>query len=177
MMNTEPKNLSKENLEELKPHPIFSIYDRKLQKYLPPFTAESLEDGKRQFSNIVNYSNTLMCRFPEDYELVVVGSFYDDLGFINVCGNEYRINGADLKLNDTLKYDELLKEVKSQVANVSNVIQEYQQIDTEYSRKLRLLDSKYKELTDKEVKLYEPTAPAQDIDKSAISKWIDKLFR
>nr|QJB19867.1 MAG: nonstructural protein [Microvirus sp.] len=49
---------------------IYSLYDRKSQYYLPVFNLRKDADAIRQFTEIVTSSDTLVSRYPADYDLV-----------------------------------------------------------------------------------------------------------
>lgn len=53
---------------------IFSIYDRKAQYYLPPFTARSEADALRTFNEAVVSSETPISQYPADFDLLVLGT-------------------------------------------------------------------------------------------------------
>lgn len=53
---------------------IFSIYDRKAQYYLPPFSARSEADALRTFAEAVVSSETPVSQYPADFDLLVLGS-------------------------------------------------------------------------------------------------------
>lgn len=59
---------------------IVSIYDRKAEYYLPIWLTENIETAKRQFLNLVNDSETLINKNPEDYIMFQVGVFDDRSG-------------------------------------------------------------------------------------------------
>ncbi|QCQ85092.1 nonstructural protein [Blackfly microvirus SF02] len=53
---------------------LFSIYDRKAQYYLPPFTARSEADALRVFNEAVISSETPVSQYPADFDLLVLGA-------------------------------------------------------------------------------------------------------
>lgn len=58
----------------------FSVYDRRTQYFNVPFFSPTIESGKRSFMEVAKNPETLLHRYPEDYELFHVGSFNDETG-------------------------------------------------------------------------------------------------
>lgn len=61
---------------------IYSIYDRKAQYYLPPFTVRSDADAERAFIEAVTVSDTPIAQYPADFDLVCLGSIDLDTGML-----------------------------------------------------------------------------------------------
>lgn len=59
---------------------IYSIYDRKAQYYLPPFTVRSDADAERAFMEAVTMSETPISQYPADFDLVHLGTIDLDTG-------------------------------------------------------------------------------------------------
>lgn len=55
----------------------FSVYDRRTQYFNVPFFSPTIESGKRVFMEACRNGETLLHKYPEDYELYHVGSFDD----------------------------------------------------------------------------------------------------
>jgi len=53
---------------------LFSIYDRKAQYYLAPFTARSETDALRVFNEAVISSETPVSQYPADFDLLALGA-------------------------------------------------------------------------------------------------------
>ena len=62
--------------------PIFSVYDRAILSYLPPFTLRTVGEAKRQLLDTVKDENHQFSQHPSDFHLVQVGSFNDSSGTI-----------------------------------------------------------------------------------------------
>lgn len=105
---------------------LYAFKDKKLKQFMPPTFALNDDDFIRQASSIVNYSNSLICKFPEDYELYYLGSFCKITGNIISCEPEFLINCSVLKTEDSLKYDELLKQVESTNQTALSYLSEFQ---------------------------------------------------
>lgn len=164
--------------------PVVAIYDKKIGKHTTPFVCETFEDAKRQFSNIVNYSNSLMCKFPEDYCLVHIGDFDDVVGIVIPLDKHTNpvVEATSLKRKDTIQYDELLKEVKGYINQISWAIKDYDKnknmlvADIEKFRETSsevLLDFKKKSV---DLFPIEKTEVYPSKNKTFITKILDKLF-
>lgn len=148
---------------------VLAIFDKKLSKYLPPFITQSIEDGKRQFTNLVNYTDSLIAKFPEDYELHYLSDFYDDIGHFTVAETKILLTGSNAKRDDSIKYNKLLNEVESQKNRILGLITEYkkltQPVPTEQPKTLEL---------------YQPVSTVKSGDKttkSRINRILDILFK
>ncbi len=160
---------------------LYSIYDKKLKQYLPPFFAKSDDEAMRQVSSIVNYTSSLICKFPDDYSLVTLGKFNLDTGDLISDFNHLSDNLSVYKLQDSIKYDELLKEVQIDKQQLSSILCDYEKIHSEYERKIRLLDTKIQEFENKfynVIKCEEPVelyTPKPELSKQKRT-FLDKLF-
>lgn len=167
MMNHESLNVTKhEENEEKTPLQVFTIYDRKLKKHLPPFLCNCQDEAIRQFSSLVNYSNSLICKFPEDYYLKYLCDFDDNTGEFIIFDHEtFVIEAKALKTEESIRYDELLKEIKGQKTLVDSAISDYNNIHQMYSAKIRDLEARVK-------------AVKEPVIKDTISKktFLDRLF-
>lgn len=106
----------------------YSIYDKKLNKFMPPFFASCDEDAIRQVSSIVNYSNSLICRFPEDYTLYNIGFFDEKEGIIRGNRNDMVINVTEcslLKTEEGLRWSELSKKIEEDRAQTASIVKDY----------------------------------------------------
>lgn len=68
MMNFESANLG-----------VYSIKDKHVGMYLPPFLASSDDEAKRIVSDSIE-PNSVLARFPADYQLVRCGVFNSKIG-------------------------------------------------------------------------------------------------
>lgn len=115
---------------------IYCIFDKVSLTFLPPFLAQNDDEAKRNFSNLINYSQSSICKFPQDFILLDLGSF-----IIGITGDtddaksfatdwidkNYHIvsRGEDLIAPDTDKFKELLNRVQEAVdtsTRVNNVL-------------------------------------------------------
>lgn len=72
---------------------VYSVRDRKANKFINVFTEENDETAKRTFGFMRKDKNTIFGMFPEDYELWFVGGFDDHNGLI-VETNRYVDGGG-----------------------------------------------------------------------------------
>ncbi|AXL14561.1 nonstructural protein [Microviridae sp.] len=60
---------------------MFSIYDSKVETWLPPFYANNKGEALRNLSNTLDSENNLS-KYPEDFTLFLLGEFYENSGNI-----------------------------------------------------------------------------------------------
>lgn len=167
MTNHDSQNVTKhEENEKQFPLQVFTIYDRKLKKHLPPFLCSSQDEAIRQFSSLVNYSNSLMCKFPEDYYLKYLCDFDENTGEFIIFDHEtFLIEAKALKTEESIRYDELLKEIKGQKSMVDSVISDYNNIHQMYSSKIRDLEARVQAIKEPVIK-----------DTCSKKSFLDRLF-
>lgn len=61
---------------------MFSIKDLKSETFNPPFYQKKMDEAIRTFTKICNDSQSLLYQFPEDFVLILIGSFDDDTGVL-----------------------------------------------------------------------------------------------
>lgn len=61
---------------------IFAVYDSKVSAYSLPYFARSRGEGIRMFTTTVSDPNTSLYKYPEDYSLMEIGVYNDELGAI-----------------------------------------------------------------------------------------------
>lgn len=61
-------------------HIIVAVRDRQLDAFMRPFTAATIGQAVRAFSDEVNRQGSELNQHPEDYELYEIGQFDDDTG-------------------------------------------------------------------------------------------------
>lgn len=61
-------------------HIIVAVRDRQLDAFMRPFTAATIGQAVRAFSDEVNRQGSELNQHPEDYELYQLGEFDDDTG-------------------------------------------------------------------------------------------------
>lgn len=103
---------------------LFSILDKRTGRFMPPFCSESIIDGFRHFENLVNYSQSLICNFPEDYEMVYIGLFDPILGSITAPDKPISWLASSLKRPDSMRYRALRNECKKLLTQVTTAIQD-----------------------------------------------------
>lgn len=59
---------------------VYTVYDSKVEAYLPPFMAQTKGHAVRMFSDEVNNEQSALHRHPEDYTLFEIGEFDDAKG-------------------------------------------------------------------------------------------------
>ncbi|QGH72845.1 MAG: DNA binding protein [Microviridae sp. ctjyu33] len=59
---------------------VFTVYDSKVEAFLPPFFMKSKGEAVRGFTEVCNDSKSNFFKYPEDYTLFEVGSFDDATG-------------------------------------------------------------------------------------------------
>lgn len=161
---------------------LFSFKDVKTGKFLPPFFANSDDEAKRQCSSIVNFSNSLICKFPEDYQLYFIGTFAEDTGIIVSVTPEIVCDCSSLKTEKSLSYDELLKEVKqlndtalSYLSEFHTARDKHYRNESEYRKEFEQFLNTSKEELQKAIELYIPVSPKVSADEK--KSIITKLFK
>ena len=61
---------------------VFSVYDSKMQMYLPLFFVRAPGAAVRSFSEAANQADHPFCKNPEDFILFQIGEFCQDTGVI-----------------------------------------------------------------------------------------------
>lgn len=185
MMNSEKPKSNVYNLDfNFEPQLIhlFSFKDLKTGKFMPPFFSNSDEDAKRQCSSIVNFSNSLICKFPEDYQLYFIGTFSEDTGIIVSVTPELICECSSLKTEKSLSYDELLKEVKqvnemalSYLSEFQNARDKHYRNESDYRKEFEKFLNDSKEEVKKAIELYIPVSPKTSVDEK--KSIITRLFK
>lgn len=117
---------------------LFSILDKKTGKFLPPFVAESIKDGVRQFTSLINYSQSLICNFPEDYKLTFIGIFDPLLGSITPPDKPLSYEGSSLKRPDSERYRNLLNYCKSLQTRITTAIKDFEKYKDDFKNSVEL---------------------------------------
>ncbi|AXL15260.1 nonstructural protein [Microviridae sp.] len=76
---------------------LFSIYDNKAELYSPPFTAKTLGEAIRMFTDTANDQQTQLCRHPTDFALYQTGDFDPDTGQVQAQPYKHIGMAADFK--------------------------------------------------------------------------------
>lgn len=88
---------------------IFSIYDSKAERHLPPFFMSTKGEAIRAVTDALHDSNHQFCRHSEDYTLFELGEFSD-------IDAEIRLHEAKVSLGNLLEFK---KPVSSSLSNLS----------------------------------------------------------
>lgn len=73
---------------------IYSIYDKKSITFAPPFFVPTLTHALRSFDQLVNDSQSMVNRYPDDFALYDMGSFDDSNGKFDLYDVSVRICDA-----------------------------------------------------------------------------------
>lgn len=77
---------------------IYSIRDNKVGNYNPPMFVPHLAVVIRQLEEVTNDPKTMLCKYPQDYELYELGEFDEQSGSIKQHDKPIAImNIIDLK--------------------------------------------------------------------------------
>ncbi len=144
---------------------LYSFFDVKTNQFLPPFFSENDSEAIRQASNIVNFSNSLICKFPEDYQLYFMGVFSQKEGTIFSDENYPLLISRcqDLKTEKSLQYDELLKECTKQQEVIRSLISTIDNMKSDLDKRIQ------QEYKNKSLELYTPVEKTNS-KKSILSK-------
>lgn len=58
----------------------FAIHDIRADVFNPPFFVRTVGEAMRSFTELANDPQSFVSKYPQDYRLVVVGSFNDERG-------------------------------------------------------------------------------------------------
>lgn len=73
----------------------FSVFDKAVGAYLPPFAARSKAEAMRSFADAVNDEKHQFFKHVLDYTLMHVGGFDDESGLFSVLDPERVISGSE----------------------------------------------------------------------------------
>ena len=62
----------------------FSVYDKAVNAFMPPFFARSTGEAIRSFGDLAHDNSTNVCKHPSDFVLYRVGEFNDNSGLFAV---------------------------------------------------------------------------------------------
>lgn len=80
---------------------ICSVYDQKARYFSAPFTSSTEETAVRDFARAVSDTRSMVDKFPQDYELHLLGSFNELSGEIEpVSIPKLLAKGADYILSE-----------------------------------------------------------------------------
>jgi hypothetical protein len=59
---------------------LYSIFDSKVNSFAPPFVATNDQEAIRMFKTSINYGESTLNMYPEDFDLFRLGSFNSESG-------------------------------------------------------------------------------------------------
>lgn len=86
---------------------VYSVYDKAVKAYAPPFYARSAGEAIRSFSQLCTDPQSNVSRHPTDFVLFGLGSYDDGTGLFNT-GEPMRMIGAS----------EILGQLDQEIKNV-----------------------------------------------------------
>lgn len=75
---------------------VFSVYDKKAEAFMQPFTYAAVGQAVRAFSDTVNDPKSAFYRHPADYDLYQLGTFDDGSGELT-SEKHFLIGGMSVK--------------------------------------------------------------------------------
>lgn len=147
---------------------VYCIFDKKLNKFLPPFFSSNDDDAKRQFSGLVNFSGNVICRFPEDYSLFYVSKFIESIAFFSPAEPRKICEAVDVKTEESKNYDNILNQIEHSKSQVQDLIESYRKLVATVP-----LNKSTDNTSQKGPQLYEAKGPVISNQKKSILK---KLF-
>lgn len=196
-MSNQPSQVCKENLINPDLTGVYSVFDSKLKKFFPPFLCATESEAVRQFTNLINYSDSLVCKFPYDYTLYKLADFDVSVGEffpLDLNGKSFFAQviclGTDVIKKDTIKYRKLKEQIQTVQSQVGSMISDFEKAKTSLDDHIRSYMRLKEEhpyatvdinLNDKTQRngspeLF-PVPPKQQPQKrSFVSKIIDNLF-
>lgn len=76
---------------------MYSIYDKKVTMYLPPFYARTDGEALRHARDFIVDAGSPLGKHAEDYDLFHVGYFDDESGLVGDSPNNFLVNLASLR--------------------------------------------------------------------------------
>lgn len=100
---------------------IFSVYDEKLEAFLPPFVLVNERMAKRVFADCVNSESHAFGKNPHDYTLFRLGQFDDSDGQLLVERTKHSLgNGVEFRSLDRPRSPEFSNGQDESIAPVSD---------------------------------------------------------
>lgn len=75
---------------------IFTIHDTKAETFLPPINFRNNGEALRAFETTVNDDKTQFHAYPEDYNLIQIGSYDENTGILTTDAHVRLANGTEL---------------------------------------------------------------------------------
>lgn len=76
---------------------MFSIRDAKGEIYNPPFYQKTHGEAERNFRELVKDAQSMISKYPEDYDLYFLGTYDDQTGTVKSDVPKHVIKAVDLK--------------------------------------------------------------------------------
>nr|QJB19818.1 MAG: nonstructural protein [Microvirus sp.] len=61
---------------------MYSIRDAKAEAYNPPFYKKTHGEAERDFTELTKTPDSMVCKYPEDYDLYFCGTYDDQTGLV-----------------------------------------------------------------------------------------------
>lgn len=165
------------NLNILK---LYAIRDLVLNKFMPPFFATCDEEAKRTIKSTVDFSNTLLSQFPNNYVLYFVG-YYDTLtgclDGVDENNGAYFVgeicNLSELQSDTSKQYYLVLNSINEKLNVFDNAISEAKSISAELKKREDMIarrTSKVEAILDSNVDLFPIPVDSKEVAQSMSSK-------
>lgn len=73
---------------------VFSVYDKAVGAYMPPFITRSKGEAVRSFMAAVNNGGHEFSKSPSDFTLFLLGRFHDESGLVDTASGPERVISA-----------------------------------------------------------------------------------
>lgn len=73
---------------------VYSIRDAKAEIFNPPFYKKTHGEAERDFSALVRDEKSMVCKYPEDYDLYYLGTYDDNTGKLDSLDTPQHITKA-----------------------------------------------------------------------------------
>lgn len=136
---------------------LYAIKDIKLGKFMPPFFAYTIDEAKRIVKAQVDFSQTLLSQFPQDYELYFIGKYSLLCGAIFQTSIEYILNLSELQSDETKKYITILNTINDKLNTFENSVTLANEMLQDFDKKEDIIKrrmSKVEAILDKNVDLF-----------------------
>lgn len=128
---------------------LFTIYDKKVKSFMPIFVASNVDEAIRIFTNMCNYSNSLLTKFPSDYalyQIIKFESYFSAESMAQYLENDsisFVADGLSVKKEDTNKYDELINMLNQQKVDVGVALSSYNDEKNKLEKTVERLNGLY----------------------------------
>lgn len=73
---------------------VFAIRDTKAEAFHQPFFTKTVSEAERSFHQLVNDPQSLVAKYPEDYDLYMIGSYDTNTGGLTTLDTPQHIAKA-----------------------------------------------------------------------------------